>query len=339
MTKVTVGTFNTYNLFTRYKFNGRKRRFPAPEGSGKKFTYKWVKYTKDELFEAVKNGFSFHSNVFKKLSQEDRNLTAIVISELDADILAVQEVESLDTLKMFNSEHLTGNSKFRYKYLISGNDPRGIDLGVLSKHKADFLRTHQFDRNKAGTWWQFSRDCLEVHYEIDGIPLVVFSNHLKSMFSTDPGDGRANTRERRLEQSHAIIEKLVATFGSNYERENFVILGDFNDYVDPGEEGLSGITPLTTNPSMHDVLTRLPAEDRWTYFYKKDQSYNQLDYIFISKRLANVNPDALPKIVRAGMPMTVNQPGKPARVDNFFQGITKNKKASDHAGVSITLNL
>ena len=125
--QITIGTFNTYNLFTRYKFRGRRKRFPAPAGSGKKYIYKWVKYSVQELYDAVKDGFSFHSHAFLRLSQEDRELTAAVVEALDADILAVQEVESLDTLKLFNSQQLRSSRKFRYKYMISGNDMRGIE--------------------------------------------------------------------------------------------------------------------------------------------------------------------------------------------------------------------
>jgi len=331
MTKIRIGTFNTYNLFTRYKFKGKKKRFPAPPGSNKKYTYKWVPYSMEELFEAVENGFSFHKDAFGKLSQNDRELTAKVIESLNAEILAVQEVESLDTLKFFNSRHLSSNHKYKYNYLIAGNDIRGIDIGLLSKFEADFVRTHQFDRNRKNDAQLFSRDCLEVHYLIDGRPLVILVNHLKSMFG-----GRSETRDRRYEQSEAVIDILKDLFGSNYGNADFVVLGDMNDYVD--EEELSGITPLTTSNQMEDVVSRLPRRERWTYYYHKERAYNQIDYLFLSKSIAERNPDVLPIIERRGMSKNINQPNQHSVQEEFFAGVTKKVKASDHAGVAITID-
>ncbi len=54
------------------------------------------------------------------------------VRRLDADILAVQQVESLDTLRRFRDEHL---ADMGYTYLITAEtgDPRGVQQGVLSR--------------------------------------------------------------------------------------------------------------------------------------------------------------------------------------------------------------
>ena len=46
---------------------------------------------------------------------------------MDLDVLAVQEVEDIDTLRQFVREELKG--LYPHSALIEGNDPRLIDVG------------------------------------------------------------------------------------------------------------------------------------------------------------------------------------------------------------------
>lgn len=115
-------------------------------------------------------------------------------------MLALQEVENLDTLKRFRSQFLGGPSAWRYAAAIDGNDPRLIDVALLSKHPIVHLRSHH-DLRK-GNSAVFSRDCLEVDVEVDGRRITLFVNHFKSMLDTrDPKNGRRNTRAKRQQQS------------------------------------------------------------------------------------------------------------------------------------------
>ena len=224
----TIATFNVENLFIRYNFKGKKIK------QGNKTTYK--AYTAAELKKAVKDGFIIDSKIITRNFEPIRKLTARTLKAVKADIIGLQEVESLDTLKTFNSRYL--NSKYRYKIVIDGNDPRFIDVGLLSKFPIDYVRSHQFERS--GRSYVFSRDCLEVHFNMGGKPLVVFVNHLKSMMG-----GRHQTKKRRELQSRKIIGILKDRFGSNYGDADFVIMGDLNDYYEPARPNASGILVCT----------------------------------------------------------------------------------------------
>jgi endonuclease/exonuclease/phosphatase family metal-dependent hydrolase len=324
--KVTIATFNCENLFTRYNFRGKKTGKKDSKG---KLIYR--EFTPTELAKAVKDGFIIDKKVFKRSMEKFRKLTAAAIKGVKADIVGLQEVENLDTLKHFNTNYLK-TKRFQYQYLVDGNDPRFIDVGLLSNLEFDQLRTHQF-RSK-GRWKIFSRDCLEAHFSVHGRTLTVFVNHLKSMMG-----GRSKTRKRRENQSAEIIKILKERFGNNYGNSNFVIIGDLNDYMEVGEESQSGIRILLQDDQMENVLNRLPTDQRWTHFYKSDKSYHQLDYILISKSLAQKNPTAKPHIERRGQPKRVNLSGQPKKVTTFFRGVTKTTKASDHCPVAITLKL
>jgi hypothetical protein len=61
----------------------------------------------------------------------ERTLIAERVKSMDPDVLAVQEVEDIDTLRRFNRDELAG--LYPHTVLIEGNDPRLIDIGLLSR--------------------------------------------------------------------------------------------------------------------------------------------------------------------------------------------------------------
>jgi predicted extracellular nuclease len=310
MTKIRIATFNVENLFTRFKFKGKRKKQP----NGK---YKYVPYT-----EVVKEGWDVNDTKFKSFAPEERKITAKAIKKTKAHIVGFQEVEGMDTLKRFVSKYLS-RQKYKYKIVIDGNDPRLIDVGLISKYPFDYIRTHQFIRTESNRSYVFSRDCLEVGVKIDDKVLPIYVNHLKSLLG-----GRSNTMNRRKVQAEEIVKILTAKFGADPGKKEWVVLGDFNDYLPS-----SGLKPLMGKKWAVNVIERLPQADRWTHFYKGKKEYKQLDYILLSKKLANKNTGK-PKIVRGGMPKRAEK----CKVDRF-EGVGKdNPKASDHCPVVMEID-
>lgn len=327
---ITVATFNVENLFTRFKFKGKRVR----NRPGSTRRYRYVPYTPEELQRATENGFVIDTGAFSRTLEDARVLTAKALKGVKADIAGLQEVENLDTLRLFNSNYMK-TKKFPYTYVIDGNDNRLIDVGLLSRFEVDFLRTHQFTKSSNRRSKVFSRDCLEAHVRLDGgAVLPVFVNHFTSMMR-----GRAETRYRREGQSEEMIDILKGLFGTNFGDSDFVVVGDLNDYMEPGHESESGLRALLQSDQMENVADRLPADQRWTHYYKGDKAYRQLDYVLISRSLARRNPDARPVIERRGQPLRVNQPNQPKRVKTFFPEVTGKLKASDHCPLAITLTI
>ena len=103
---------------------------------------------------------------------------------MNVDVLAVQEVEDLDTLRHFNREYLNG--MYRYTVLVEGNDPRLIDVGVLSKFPIGGItswnyKVHPDDPGKK----VFGRDMLQVqilNHSRSKKLFTIFNNHLKSHY-------------------------------------------------------------------------------------------------------------------------------------------------------------
>ena len=49
-------------------------------------------------------------------------------------------------------------------------------------------------------------------------------------------------------------------------------------------------------------VPKLPVDEQWTHYYAGEDEYRQLDYVLISRALAEHNPQALPHILRKGLP-------------------------------------
>ena len=143
MTKITIATFNCENFFMRYKFN--------------------AKVSEAKKNEALENGFILDKKLFERVQPVARELTAKAILASGADIIALQEVENLDTLKSFQKKFL---KDYRFALLIDGNDPRLIDVALLSKIPFDTIVTHQYKTKPNSKRKVFSRDCLEVNFII-----------------------------------------------------------------------------------------------------------------------------------------------------------------------------
>lgn len=312
-----IATFNCENLFARFRF-------------------------KDGVDPAAASlqGWDVNEQAFVGFTSEEKRLTGEAIRETKADVIALQEVENLETLKRFRTQFLGGPSGYRYAIAVDGNDPRLIDVALLSKFPIVHVRSYHHVRSADNRSYLFSRDCLEADVELpDGRVITLYANHLKSMLDMfDPCNGRANTSARRSEQAEAVVRIIKDRFGPNPGNSNFVVLGDLNDYMQSDTPGEPAITSLVEWSEVENVVDRLPEDERWTHFYKGNStcetppSYHQLDYVLLSRALAD-QTDSQPEIVRNGIPKRADRYEGPR-----FEGIgVDSPKASDHCAVVIEI--
>jgi endonuclease/exonuclease/phosphatase family metal-dependent hydrolase len=303
MARVRIATFNVENLFARFMFKANQ----DPQ-------------------VAVAQGWRSDQTKFTVYDEDSKHITGALLNEVNADLLCLQEVEDLDVLKRFRTDYLGGRRNYPYGVVIDGNDPRRIDVAVLSRLPILAARTWQ--HLPYGSGYIFSRDCLEVDIDMpDGSVLTVYNNHFKSMIG-----GRGATKAKRVRQSKAVREIVQSRFGTNAGQggNQLVICGDFNDYRGAG----SGLTALTEWSQVQDVVRRLPSDAEWTHYWNGGDEYRQLDYLLMSDSLANAHAGVKPIIWRYGLPW------RASRYDGRrYEGVGPSKpKASDHCPVSFDLD-
>jgi len=144
-------------------------------------------------------------------------MTARVIQDVNADIIAIIEAEDRPSLVRFNNDLLDGI--YDHVMLIDGNDKRGIDVGIMTRDNFEIksIQSNVDLEDNAGI--VFSRDCPQ--YKIctpNAIELNILVNHFKSQ----SGGGDAK-RKRQSIQVRKIVDDLVA------QNEHVVVLGDLNE--------------------------------------------------------------------------------------------------------------
>jgi hypothetical protein len=330
MMDLTIAAFNLENLFTRYTLiddpNARDNPRVVPSGITS------INYQGNPLSTAT--------------TLIQRNHTARAILECRPDILGVEEVENLWTLRLFNDKFLGGY--FGQLILIEGNDGRGIDVGLCIKKDAKArvtgIRTHvdELDpkrSDKTATSVQryysdstgeltvrnalFSRDCLEVDIDV-GVasqtvtPLTLLVNHFKAQ------DDKAASKVLRSNQAAKVVDYARAARDRGRKP---IVLGDLNEDFSQNPSSLQPlkdvIGTLLTDPFQNEA-------DNWTHFYDIANEVSRLDYVLVDQTLTVTAKS----ILRKGISLKCDQAGE------RYPGIGYvDTEASDHCPVSVMLEL
>ncbi len=291
--EVTVGTFNLNNLFSRYNFEAEIDALPAggPDLGGT------VEY------KFAPGSIRLRTYLGRLVKAKDPAATQKItdrVRAMSADVLAVQEVEDIDTLKQFNRDWL--NNLYPYIALIEGNDPRLIDVGVLSKFPIGGVTSWQHARHAADPAQPvFGRDLVEVEILNDARTkklFTLFNTHLKSHFvdfRTDPVAGAQANNERRRRQAETIAAIIKARTRPD---SAYILTGDMND--PPESEFIAAFSasaelklinalanPTETRPPKAD--DPMPASAAWTHRFKpagQPANYELFDHLWLSPALA-----------------------------------------------------
>jgi endonuclease/exonuclease/phosphatase family metal-dependent hydrolase len=265
-------------------------------------------------------------------------MTARVIDEVAADVLCVVESEDRPSLVRFNEELL--HDRYGHVMLIDGNDPRGIDVGLLCEEGVaiSWMRSHVDRKDPASTDRRplFSRDCPLFDLRLpSGAELVLLVNHLKSQ-SFSRGDPDP-LRSRQSTEVRAIYDQVRAD-GAEY----VAVLGDFNkgpDRQDPTkhptlEPLLGPDSPLVDAYGLPDFdVGNRPGS------FQSCSITNRLDYVLLSPELAaKVTGGGVFRKGLWGNPRNQNPP-RPEAWTVYPEITAAVHAASDHAAVWVDVDL
>lgn len=189
-------------------------------------------------------------------TDDARQLSALAIADARADIVCLQEVDSLEALKAFEYGYLFKmiGRGYRHKYHTVGNDSRGIDVAVMMREETrdgepiEFVRmtSHAhvtfedfglYEKGVADTGIEpheriFRRDCLEIDLRVGGRALTIYCVHFKSMGpSRNDLTGRDYTMPVRNAEARAVRRIIEDRFGAGRtDGKRWLVCGDLNDY-------------------------------------------------------------------------------------------------------------
>jgi endonuclease/exonuclease/phosphatase family metal-dependent hydrolase len=292
--RVAIGTFNLNNLFSRYNFQGKLDALR--DGESEVESTVTFAFSDSRRFRLR----TFRGRLVRGKPDAERAALVACIRAMDADVLAVQEVEDIDTLNQFARTELAG--LYPHRVLVEGNDPRLIDLGVLSKLPIGAVTSWQHAVHPDASGERvFGRDLLEVEILAPNRRrklFTLFNNHLKSHFvpfDEDPEEGARRANERRRRQAESAAGIVAARTRPN---SSYVVLGDMND--PPDSEWLAPLVgdarlgladaltaPTETRPPKPDDPP--PPSPAWTHRFKprgRPAEYELYDQIWLSSALA-----------------------------------------------------
>ncbi len=226
-------------------------------------------------------------NYRKKL----HNLSRVIV-DMDADVIALQEVESLEALRGLKAE--LNRKGLYYEHLaFAGKKNTTVKVALLSRHPVAYAKEVMVTAGRK------YRNILEVKLLIENEPLYLFINHWKS--KSGPESRRiisAKHLKKRIDElgaEHAIV--LLGDFNSHFEEyRTFLRKRKHND-----TDGVTGINhvlktidkgePVTLEKLKNDsdllfnLWYELPKKERWSHnYYGKKEG---LDHIIISHGLVD----------------------------------------------------
>lgn len=244
--------------------------------------------------------------------EAEKKALRVVIRGLDADVVALQEIGGEAFLKELQRDLRREGTDYPYAEALNAAD-EDRHVAVLSRRPFAAVIRHTdlafkyFDRVEP-----VKRGLFELHLATEVGDVAIFVVHLKSRY-TDRKDDPESALQRAGEAT-AVRDRVLKIF-PDPAQAMFMIAGDFND------TRTSRPLRAMMDKGKTKIAEWLPTEDsrgeRWTHWFKRDDSYSQVDHLLVSPAL---------------LPMVRGQAGR-------ICDATGTAGASDHRPLVVVFNL
>jgi len=161
-----------------------------------------LNYDKTEYKEYIPYTKNWNKTSYNK---KIKNINKVIV-DLDADILALQEIESKTALTSI----LEKNKNYKY-WAFHKNKKSAIGLALISKYKITSHSIIKVNKND-----KYSRDILKVNLSIQNKPFTVYVNHWRSKRAKE---------SKRIIYAMALKQDIDNTIRKNHD---YIIVGDLN---------------------------------------------------------------------------------------------------------------
>lgn len=227
-------------------------------------------FSKDELVISTFNveWLGDGVNDRKDRTENDYKFIAKIISELNADIVALQEIENKDAIKRI-LKYLKN-----YKYIISDNKS-AQNLAYLYNSKLKIINNYIYDKVDFAD--RSTRPALVLVAKKNNFDFVISNVHFKS---TSRYDNTKEKRERSISIRTQQAEKMslfIDSILNSGKEKDVIIVGDFND------------SPIRKkDPSLISLINYNKGEFLTSELKScKNKSLYSIDHIFISNSVKN----------------------------------------------------
>jgi len=252
-------------------------------------------YNVENLFDLQRSGHEYKEYIpYTKSNWNDINYRiklkniAKVIKDINADVIGLQEIESLQALKDLRYTLKRKGLYYQY-YKIANLKATTIKVAILSK--IPFVYTHEIAVKSSYRY----RNILEAKFKINNEDLYVLVNHWKS---------KAGPESMRIVSAKKLRTR-IHELGKN---KNIIALGDFNsDYEEyqifkrkrklNNTDGITGINHILgtidyrqdakhtqiTSGELYNLWYDIDEEKRYSYIYRGKKE--AMDNILISASL------------------------------------------------------
>lgn len=203
------------------------------------------------------------------------------------DVLAVQEVEDLETLRELADRLADDDPEIEYTPLVEEEQSTDINLGFLVRDTVRILASYQIGADASFSWDGSDlndRPPLVMEVEYLGLEnplaLTVVCVHQRSLSGIEDPDDGPRVRQKRHEQS-VWLARWIQDRQLAHPEERLIIVGDFNSfeftdgYVDvigqvtgcPDPAGALHPVEDIVNPALVDWVTLVPADERYSFVF------------------------------------------------------------------------
>lgn len=198
---------------------------------------------------------------------------AEVLKAGQADVVALQEVETFDLLRDFRDRyHL--EKLYPHLVLIEGNDKKGMDVALLSRYPVKAYKSHvgRVTGHDHGEPQHFRRDLLQADLELPGHQnLRVYCAHYIAQ-----GDDWCDSR--RLEEARTTVD-IVKEEQALKPADFTAVLGDFNDTEDSAV-----LRALQSGGELIDASAGVGPS--WGALWPTEYPARQFDHVLASPELS-----------------------------------------------------